>query len=153
MFPLILLVLVYDFIYIICICFIAIKPPFFNASIPWLSPTMPARNKTSRCAKELWCQECTGFANHAETALSSDGSVYCPSDNGGDESSTDSDIEDIEDKQPEGSAAEPLQHLYIEFLPNHLQLDYAQNIHKKVPNRSAVYLRDSNAISWWRKTV
>ena len=112
---------------------------------------MLAGSKKSRCAKELQCQGCTGFAKHAKTAPSSDSSVYCPSDNGGDESSTDLDMGDVGDEQPEGSAAEPLQHLYAEFLPDHLQLDYAQNMHKKVPNRPAVYTRDSNTTSWRRK--
>jgi len=60
---------------------------------------------------------------------------------------------DIGDEQPEDSAAEPLQHLYAEFLPNHLQLDCAQNMHKKVQNRPAVYTRDSSTTSWQRKTA
>src|SRR6266851_1835819 len=152
-FPLIPLVLVHDFMYIICICFIAIKLPFFNTSIPRLNPTMLAGNRKSRRAKELRCQGHAGFAKRAKTAPSLDGSVYCPSDNGGDESSTDSDMGDIEDKQLEGSAAEPLQRLYVEFLPDHLQLDYAWNMHKKVLNRPAVYTRDSNTTSWRRKMM
>ena len=140
--------------YIICISFVAIKAPLYNASIPWLNPTMPARGKKSRWAKELQCQGCSGFAKCAKTAPSSDGSVYCPLDDGDDESSsTDSDIGDIGDKQPEDSAAEPLQCLYTEFLSNHLQLDYAQNMHKKVQNRPAVYTRDSSTTSWQRKTA
>src|SRR6266851_7821713 len=109
---------------------------------------MPARGKKSRWAKELRCQGCSGFAKCAKTAPSSDGSAYCPSDDGDDESSsTDLDMGDIGDEQPEDSAAEPLQHLYAEFLPNHLQLDCAQNMHKKVQNRPAVYIRDSSTTS------
>jgi hypothetical protein len=111
---------------------------------------MPARSKKARRAKELRCQGRTGFAKRAKTAPSSDDSEYCPSDDGGggDESSTDSDLGDIGDEQPERYAAEPLQRLYAEFLPDHLQLDGARNIHKKVPNRPAIYTRDSGTTSW-----
>ena len=114
---------------------------------------MPARSKKSRRAKELQCQGCNGLATRAKTAPSSDISEYCPSDDGVNESSTDSDMGDIGDEQPERSAAEQLQRLYVGILPDHLQLDGAQNMQKKVPNRPVINTGDSSTTSWRRKTV
>ena len=103
--------------------------------------TMPTRSKRSKLAKELQHQKCTGFVKHA-TALSPDGSVYYPSDNNAETLSID--IEDRRDNQAMVAVTEPLQCLYTEHLPDHLQL----NPCNKCKNRLAMYTKESSTIAW-----
>jgi hypothetical protein len=102
---------------------------------------MPTRSKRSKLAKELWHQGRTGFVKRA-TAPSPDGSVYCPSDNDAERLSTDT--EDRGDDRAMAAVAEPLQHLYAEHLPDHLQL----NPRNKCKNRPAVYTKESSTTAW-----
>ncbi len=82
---------------------------------------MPPGKKRSRLARELRHQGHTGFAKHANAAPTLEGSVYCPLDSDADELAID--MDDIGDDQAIASDADGLQHLYVDFLPEDLQLN------------------------------
>jgi hypothetical protein len=82
---------------------------------------MPPGNKRARLARGLQHQGCTGFAKHANAAPTPEGSVYCPSDSNADKQVID--MDNIWDDQAIASDAEGLQCLYVDFLPEDLQLN------------------------------
>jgi hypothetical protein len=110
---------------------------------------MPSLNKRSKLAKELQQQGCTGFAKCTRVALSPEGSVYCPSDGDIDAGDSARDTEDTGENEAMTLAAEGLQHLYMEILPEDLQHNRVN--HQIQPRRPAVYTRDSSTTAWKRK--
>jgi hypothetical protein len=110
---------------------------------------MPARSKRSRLAKEMRHQGRTGFAKRAKVAPSPEGSVYCPSDSDADADQSAGDTEETGDNQSIVSAAEGLQRLYAEILPEDLQQNRAKPQTKR--RRPAVYTGESSTTAWRRK--
>lgn len=108
---------------------------------------MPPGSKKSRLAKELRDQGRTSFAKRAKAAPTSDGSVYCLSGSDADESPID--MDDIDDHQAVISAADGLQRLYAEFLPEDLRLNRVNPQNK--PKRPVVYTKDSRTTAWRRR--
>jgi hypothetical protein len=75
--------------------------------------------------------------------------VYCPSDGDADAGQSAGDTDDTGDNQAVASAAEGLQRLYAEILPEDLQLNQVNPQKKR--RRQAVYTRDSSTTAWRRK--